>query len=473
MQRVQRNIFAIIITTAIAWLLVAPASAEELSLQQVMKIAIEQGKDMQASRLEVDASREDTKSMRGHFLPVVTAEANVIIWDDESTAAFDMSFLTDVLTELMSVLPPDAQARLAASMSGGGSDMLLREQVTYGASVTVAQPLSQLYQIYYGYKAKDELHQVAKQQHISARHKLEMDIAKTYLGLLTAQRMVETSEAALAQVEEYERQVQAFLDVDRVERNALMKVQVQKAEIQQGMFAARKGVRLAKAMLNLFMNRPLESPITPIEDDLNLSMAESLLDISLTGQRNLAMKHRPEIKAAQHGAVAANAGKHAAIGDMLPQVSAMFKYDYKGGMGSMQKENEYYGGVMLSWNVWEWGATYYKLTAAQKRERKAEIQASGARDQIMLDVTAKRLELEEALESLKAAVVKDDQARENLRLEKARYEADQTTTADLLTAQTLALSAENDLTVKQLAVLQNSIALKLAMGRDALDEKGN
>jgi len=472
MQRVQRNIFAIIVTTAIAWLLVTPASAEELSLQQVMKIAIEQGKDMQISRLDVDAAREDTKSMRGHFLPVVTAEANVIIWDDESTAALDMSFLTDILTELAPLLSPATQAQLAG-MSGGGSDMLLREQVTYGASVTVAQPLSQLYQIYYGYKAKDELHQVAKQQHISARHKLEMDIAKTYLGLLTAQRMVGTTEAALAQVEEYERQVQAFLDADMVERNALMKVQVQKADIQQGLFAARKGVRLAKAMLNLFMNRPLESSFTPSEDDLNLSIAESLLDISLTGQRNQAMKHRPEIKAVQHGAVAANAGKHAAIGDMLPQISAMFKYDHKGGMGTMQKENEYYGGVMLSWNVWEWGATYYKLTAAKKRERKAEIQASSARDQIMLDVTAKRLELEEALESLKAAVVKDDQARENLRLEKARYEAKQTTTADLLTAQTLALSAENDLTAKQLAVLQNSIALKLAMGRDALDEKGN
>ena len=471
MQRVQKNIFAIIVAMSLAWLLIFPASAEELTLQQVMKIAIEQGKDMQISGMEVDATREDTKSARGHFLPVVTAEANVLIWDEKSTAAFDMSFLTDILTELIKLLPPATQARLASSMSGG-SDIVLHEKVTYGASVTVAQPLSQLYQIYYGYKASDQMHNVAKQQHITARHRLEMDIAKTYLGLITAQRMVENTEAALAQVEAYEHQVQAFLDADMVERNALMKVQVQKADIQQGLFSARKGVRLAKAMLNLFMNRPLESPLTPSQGDFDLSRADTLLSVDLGGQRNLAMKHRPELQAARYGAIAANAGKHAAIGGMLPQISAMFKYSYSGGVGSMQKENEYYGGLALSWNVWEWGSTYYKLTAAQKRERKADIQASQAQDHIMLDVTSKRLNLEEALESLKAAVVKQDQARENLRLELARYEAQQTTTADLLTAQTMALSAENDLTVKQLDVLQNSIALQLAVGRDILETKG-
>ena len=472
MQRVQKNVFAMIVAMALAWLLMFPVSAEELTLQQVMKIAVEQGKDMQTSQLDVEAAREDTKSVRGHFLPVVTAGANVLIWDEKSTAAFDMSFLTNILTELMKLLPPATQAQLASSMSGG-SDIVLHEKVTYGASVTVAQPLTQLYQIYYGYKARDEMHKVAKQQHIAARRKLEMDIAKTYLGLLTAQRMVENTEAALAQVEEYERQVQAFLNADMVERNALMKVQVQRADVQQGLFSARKVARLAKAMLNLFMNRPLESPLTPSQGDFDLSRADNLLDVDLSGQRNLAMKHRPEIQAAQYGATAANAGKHTAIGEMLPQISAMFKYSYSGGTGSMQKENEYYGGLALTWNVWEWGATYYKLTAAQKRERKADIQASQARDQIMLDVTGKRLDLEEALESLKAAIVKQDQARENLRLELARYEAQQTTTADLLTAQTMALSAENDLTVKQLNVLQNSIALQLAVGRDILETKGN
>ena len=61
-----------------------------------------------------------------------------------------------------------------------------------------------------------------------------------------------------------------------------------------------------------------------------------------------------------------------------------------------------------------------------------------------------------------------EEARENLRIEQIRHDVQQTTTADLLQAQTLALKAENDWIVAEMKIRENHAALRIAMGEDLL-----
>ena len=100
-------------------------------------------------------------------------------------------------------------------------------------------------------------------QPVGCRRQVELDVSKAFHGLVAASRLLGTTKAAIAQVDAVEAQVKAFLDHGLVESNALLKVEVQKADLQKKAFQAEKGVELATAMLNLSMGRPLATPIEP------------------------------------------------------------------------------------------------------------------------------------------------------------------------------------------------------------------
>jgi len=183
------------------------------------------------------------------------------------------------------------------------------------------------------------------------------------------------------------------------------------------------------------------------------------------------MEYHPDVQTIVYQEKAARLGWHATIGEMLPELTAFFKYENSQGTGSMTPESQYYGGLLLEWNIWEWGATYYKVKEAQARKEQAAIALDGTREKIKLDMLTRRLELEESLKSLHVAKIQLEQSEENLRVEQARYEVQDTTTTDLLDAQTKNLMAENDYIAKEMNVKYSALAVVAAMGSDLLQER--
>ncbi len=444
----------------------SPAAAETLTLDACMQRAVEYNQNLKAAGYEVDQKAAERKSVRGRFGPVVMADASLLFWDDPFAMEFDLAPLLSAFDGLAPLLPAETKAQLA-EMAANPMEIVAREDRTLMAKVTVAQPLTQLYQVYSGHWAAGELEKAAKQSQVKVRRDLELDVAKMYYNLTTALQLTETARAGLKQVEAYETQVQAYLDAELVERNALLKVRVQKAEIQKVLFQAEKGSKLARAALNMYMARPLDAPLEPVMDDDD-GTPERLLADRLGEQQKRAVEDRPAIVAARHQQQAARAARHAAIGAMLPELNLVGMYEYADGLPGVQPENMFYGGLVLNWHVWEWGATWYKLRAAEAQQNVAGAKINAAEDGIRLDVESKRLELEEALQSQRVAEVALTQAEENLRVEQLRYEVQETTTTDLLQAQTLKLKAENDAIVAELKVKQAAYALRRAMGEELL-----
>lgn len=473
----------------IGLLLPLSARAETLTLADIMKKAQENHDSVKAQKYEIDARDADQKSMRGHFFPVVMAKFNLVVWDEEQKVSLDMGSLTSMMEATGSVFTDlvaynmanpgflsDTTVKqlmaLAAAQadSDGDSSILMREQVTYTFTISIGQPLTGLYTVYSGYRATGAMKAAAEQEMIRLRYRLQADVSKAYFSLLSARTMTQTAQAALKQIEAIEAQVKAYLENGLVEKNALMKVQVQKAEITKLIFNTEKITRLLTASLNIYMGQPLDTPLA-VEETPPATNPDALLSQPLADQQEKAVSRRPELRGARQQGEAAHWAKHASIGEFIPQVNLFFQYDNNQGMGSMSKESQYYGGLTLSWNVWEWGASWYKMRAAQHREDQVRYMIAQGENGVRLEVESKRLDLEEAVKTLEVARVQQEQAHENLRVEQARYDAQETTTSDLLSAQTQQLKADNDVTVAELSVRAAVYALRSAMGEDLTGQK--
>lgn len=259
--------------------------------------------------------------------------------------------------------------------------------------------------------------------------------------------------------------------VEMIEKNALLKVQVQKAEIQKAIFQAQKGVRLSRSMLNMYMGRPLSTALEIIYEPS--SLPEELMLIPVEALQKRSLEQRPDLLSARSQKIAAESGHQAAIGQMLPEINLVGRYQNSQGMGDMMPEHQVFGGLMLSWNFWEWGVGYYEVRAAEAKALQARRLIEFAEDGIRLEVEQKRLELDEAIRQHTVSLARLHHAEENLRIESSRFEVQESTTTDLLQAQTSELRAQNDVIVSKMKIEVAARDLKLSMGQDLLAEKNN
>jgi len=448
------NIFiSAVIVLVLGW--TASASAQQISLDACLQKAIENNKKLQAEEIGAEVAENDRKSIRGRFLPVLRAEVNAMIWDDNNIYSFDMS-------------------PLAQMIGGGGAGNLpamnitIRDDMTLDTSLIAIQPLTGLYPVWFAHKAKKHMAEAARQMVVTTRHDIEREVINAFFSHLAASQMLESAEAALKQVEAFEKMTADYLKVEMVERNALLKIQVQRAEIQKAIFQAKKGVHLTRSMLNMYMGRPLSTPLEISYDPTKMS--EELMTLSVDVLQERSMENRPDLLSARSQKIAAESGHQASIGQMLPEINLVGRYQNSQGMGDMMPEHQLFGGLMLTWNFWEWGAGYYKVKSSEARALQAKRLIEFAEEGIRLDVEQKRLDLDESVRQHEVALVRFKYAQENLRIETSRYEVQESTNTDLLQAQTSELHAKNDVILAKMQIEVAARELMLSTGQDLLTD---
>lgn len=437
------------------FLLAAPRAARAadaqpaLSLQDCLRLAVSKNPAVRSASHATATARAQHKSLRARYLPVLRAEANLALFNDEQTFSLPISNI---------IAPPGVNVQ--------DPTIKVRDRLTYGASLTAVQPLIQLYKVYAAEHAGAAATQAADAAQTKVRRELEQKVVAAYLGALSAERLVETATAAQKQVQAYEAQVRDFLRAETVEPNALLKVQLQAAQIEKELLDAKQTARLMVTTLNVLMARPLDEPLKLRSDDPLLA-AET--ENNSARQSKAALEQRPELRGARRHARQAFYAQRAVRGAMLPDLDAIFRYDHIGGAGPLQLKNSAFLGLRLSWNFWEWGASYQLLKAATARRAQAAARVELVHDSVILDLEAKRLEHDKALRAAKVAQAQLALAKENLRVEQQRFAQQQSTTTDLLSAQTLHRKAQNQAILARMAANAARFTLRLARGEDLLD----
>jgi outer membrane protein len=318
----------------------------------------------------------------------------------------------------------------------------LRAQTTTALTLTVAQPLSPLWSIFENYRIRDLGVDVASLKRQAAHRDTAFQVTEAYFRVLQAERLVEVAKASVAQLKTQVDRARTFEAHGVMGRNDVLRAELGMASAEQRRIQSEGGVTLARGRLALLLGFPPSQALKVVEP----GKSEDALPDSPTPAEvaQLALAERSEIRELSTRVEQARTGHRAAWSRMVPQVSAIASYQRNDGSSLSQPEAMFVG-LNATWEVWEWGATYFGIREAGTRVHQAMAAERKVKDAIQLDAQAAAIGYQTSREALAVAEKSLAQAEENFRLVTKRYETSVATTFDVIDAESLVTQARAQL----------------------------
>lgn len=402
------------------------ARSRALTIDQAVSLALEQNSKIKQANWQLEEVGAKRKSVRGQMFPKLSVDANLFYWDDE--VEFDL--MGDIN---MSSVDPSCAPTLGCLMPllEGFDVGPVREQLTSQLTVQLVQPITPLYAIYNGYRATRLGEDAARSGIKMSKQQVVAEVKKGYIQVKQAEGGVTIAQSAVEQVETQLKKARAFEKAGLIGRNDILKLEVAKARTLGVLLEARSGLSMAQSALAIAIGLSPEETVVTIQkfDDpppsFNRTIDQCYED---------ALKQRPEIAVVNNQVGIAQATKNAAIGAMIPQIVALGAYQHNEGQGFVSPKNVWFVGASLQWDVWSWGSKYYGYKEASTKIESVKLDEKQLRDGIYLQVKKSYVDLQTASQGLTIARVAVDQAEENYRIEKSKYDNNSATTADIIDA---------------------------------------
>jgi outer membrane protein TolC len=209
------------------------------------------------------------------------------------------------------------------------------------------------------------------------------------------------------------------------------------ADIKRKRIEAAHSMDLARSRFRILLR--LEDDEAPLL--LTEELAWSPYERSLEECIALALGHHPGILLTQLAADKAERAVTLARSGFFPRVALVGALDHEEG-GFVETEHRLSATVHADWTVWEWGSNYYKVQQNRSALLVARARNTQQVDAVKLQVRAAYLGLKEWQESIEVARASIEQAEENYRITVEQYNANVTTSTEVLDAQTLQAQAK-------------------------------
>ncbi len=272
----------------------------------------------------------------------------------------------------------------------------------------------------------------------AARQGVVFRVREAFFDHVTARKLEEVGMKSLARAEKHLAFAKERYAAGTVPKEDVLKAQVELADANLSLVAARSAVRSTLARLNTAMGIPAETETTvvPPEDSL-VSPDTTRLSAALSG----AESRRAELKTAMANVVASEAEIRKAKAAFLPQVgvSGMLGVrdtDFPPG------EKDWSAGVKVTWPLFTGFARARERDLAKAESEKAKARFQDVSNRIREEVVVAHSGLRETFEAVHAAEVLIADAKESLRLAEERYANGVGTILDLLDAQVSMTRAE-------------------------------
>ena len=421
----------------------ASSSSEKISLKKCLEIASKKNQDIERARYVTAEMEAERRIARGRFGPLVRLEANNVSWDSPFGVSVDLPIPGMVTTP----------------------EMQVRDRSTTQYSATIVQPITGLWTVYAGYKAQASALKASQFQEKATKNDVIFAVTDAYIQALESQRMVIIAEAGFKVIEAHTAKARRFFENKLIARNDVLEAEVRQAEAQGQFIQAEGGARLARANLAYQIGLPSDKEIWPEELDIKL--------LSDNAGSSYNPEQRPELAVIRSRIEQANAGESVARSRMLPEINAVFKWQGSEGI-YMEPDKAWMGGVLLSWNIWDWGSAYYGLDAAQARVLQAKSAQVKAMEGMRLEILQARVELDTSRTQLDVASGAVTQAEKNLESVQRRFEVQSIGSTDVLDAQVLLDRARFNEARTNYSVSRAYAKLRRAQGLDPVpSERGN
>ncbi len=396
---------------------------EELTLQQAVQLALKNNRQVRMAALEVGKTGDELAASRTYRLP----QFRVDVLESQLFTRLDFTFSRGVFGVYPPVGPiPDRDAPVRTPRR---PNTLILARAT--------QPLSQLYRINLGVKLRDLGRQAAEERARLARQSVVHQVEKAYYGIQQTESALRAAEEAIQLYRELDRVAAESLAQQAVLQSESLEVKARLAKAEYDAFTVRQALASQKESLNVLLGRDprIEFRVTAAGPPAPEAPPD------LEAARVAALAERPELKEARLRVRQAEYDRAVKKSEFLPDVSLMVNYLSPFSIEVLPK-NLAAGGLLLSWDVFDWGRKKRELAARDKTIEQAKQSLAEAEAQVLAEVGARRRRLEEARTLIRVVEMARVAAEERLRVAKNRHAEQAALLKDVLESQTVLSDVE-------------------------------
>ncbi len=398
-------------------------AAGGITLAEAVRIAVEKHPDAAKARASADILKGRIREVRAQAFPEVNIISNVTRLRDPSL--LNASGLDNFPPELRDALVPQ------------GVNL-------FDYSVSVKQPLYTAGKIGTALKLAAVESEGSLAEIDRAEQDLALGVVKAFYGLMWAERYREL----VAETRE-QRKLHAEMARARFRNGVATEVDVLRSEVALANIApdlarADNGIRQARALLNYYLARPIDSPTKPLGQ-----FEEKPWDAgALEEATREAFRRRPELVRLRI------AERSAGVQLDLARAENKMRLDFTGSYGIMSRLPEnlldakyarWAMGVNFTLPVFDGFKRSGLVWQATAAERAARLEREKTEQQVRLGLQQGLDELKAASETIAAAKANIEQAEKVLSMTQANYKYGAATTLDIVDAQTALSVARTNL----------------------------
>jgi multidrug efflux pump subunit AcrB/outer membrane protein TolC len=414
-------------------LISSKAEAQTLSLDSCKRIALANNKKIKQSDLNVKAAEEQHSYAFTSYFPVVSISG---------TAMRSSDYLMKLKTPEMNFPVYDGNpASLASATQFAYIPPITINALDYAnvANVSVGLPVYMGGRIRNGNALASLGEDVSKQQKNMVITDVLIHTEELYWNLISLKGKRETILTYRTMLDTLYRDVNNYFNSGMVQRNDLLKVQLKQNELESNLLKINNGIVMTTRALCQFIGIAYDSSITfndqPIREDIFPSQK---------GDPKSAISNRVELQLLNKAVEAEQLQKKMALGELMPQVSLSGMGVYYDVMKKTDKAALALVNVSIPITGW-WGGSH-KIKQQQMKVEKAMVDRDETAELLALQAEQAGNELSESWSQMKLSEKSVEQARENLKVTDDNYRSGVVGISDLLEAQALFQSSNDNLT---------------------------
>ncbi|WP_147370757.1 TolC family protein [Fusobacterium polymorphum] len=375
--------------------------ARDLTLDQAIDLSLNNSKEMKISEKNLDISKLNVSKAFKNALPSVTYTGAYTVGEHER----------QILTQ--------SERNYVSKKRGYTQNLKLTQPLFTGGVVTA------------GIKGAKAYENIASYSFLQSKIKNRLDTIKIFSDIINAQRNLEAlkySEGVL--LKRYQKQEEQ-LKLRLITKPDILQTEYSIEDIRAQMINVKNVVDTNMEKLYIRTGISKSEPLNLVPFDIPNNFSEK---INLDSDLKQAINESLSAKVAEEQVKVASATRMAAVGDLLPQVSAFASY----GTGERTtfersyRDGEWTGGVQVSWKVFSFGSDLDNYRVAKLQEEQEELRETSTKENIEIDVRSAYLNLVSLEKQVAAQRKAVEAAKSNFEMNQEKYDAGLISTIDYL-----------------------------------------
>ena len=397
---------------------------KNLTLKEAIDLGLQNSKQLKLGKAKIDEAVAATKEATEKRLP-------------------DFS----VSGSYLRVNKPDVNFKTGGDSSGGGSPINV-SQVIYGMA-NLSMPIYAGSKIKYGIESAKLLEQAVKLDSENDRQEIILNTIEAYINLYKANVAAKIVEDNIEQSRQRDTVFSSLEKNGLLARNDLLKAQLETSNFELALVDAQNNIQWAMVNMNLLLGLPETTRI--ILDSASIEQPGEVKSIEEYEQ--LANQNRSDVKALALRQKAAGTAIKISKGDYYPSVAITGGYVAADIPKFLTVTNALNVGLGVKYNLSSIWKTKSKVQQAQAREQQLIVSESMLDDDIHRSINKAYLDYLSGLKKIEVYNKTVEQATENYRISKNKYDNNLLLLTDLLDADVAQLQAKLNLAIAKADII--------------------